>query len=78
MQGVGFRYSARHEAEKLDLAGLARNEEDESVYIEAEGDEDNLKAFLDWCKQGPWFAKVDRIKEDWSDNLKEYSSFEIS
>ncbi len=77
VQGVGFRYSAAREAEKLHLAGFARNEDDGSVYIEAEGEEGKLKTFVGWCHKGPWFAKVERLEEDWSDVLTGLSGFEV-
>ena len=45
---------------------------DGSVSIEAEGEEENLQQFVEWCKRGPKFAQVDRceVKEGGSRNLK--------
>ena len=77
VQGVFFRESARQEARKLGLGGFARNEADESVYIEAEGGEDDLKKFVDWCRQGPEMAKVGRLDIEYSSDLKFYKDFEI-
>lgn len=62
VQGVFFRISAKKEAEKLGIVGFARNESDGSVYIEAEGEEKDLDKFLDWCKEGPNLAKVDKLE----------------
>ena len=53
VQGVFYRASAVKEAERLNIKGFARNEPDDSVYIEAEGDEDALESFLSWCAKGP-------------------------
>jgi acylphosphatase len=53
VQGVGFRYSARREAQRLGICGYVMNLSDESVYIEAEGPEPNLKEFIFWCHKGP-------------------------
>lgn len=78
VQGVGFRYAAKREADKLGLTGFARNEDGGVVVIEAQGEEDALKKFLGWCHKGPWFAKVDKVEEEWSDNKKEFENFDIS
>ena len=77
VQGVFFRASARQEAERLGIKGFARNERDGSVYIEAEGDDERLKSFLEWCNQGPSRAKVERIETE-EGALKNFSKFEVN
>jgi acylphosphatase len=59
VQGVFFRASAHREAERLALAGLARNQPDGSVYLEVEGPEPALEQFLAWCHTGPDLAQVE-------------------
>ena len=61
VQGVFFRASARAEANRLELHGFVRNEEDGSVHAEAEGDRQNLDEFLSWCRKGPPHAQVDHV-----------------
>jgi acylphosphatase len=61
VQGVGFRYSALRAARSFDIRGFVRNDPDGSVYIEAEGSEINLELFLDWCRKGPGYGRVDQI-----------------
>jgi acylphosphatase len=61
VQGVFFRASARDKAEHLGVKGFVRNEEDGSVYIEAEGEEMILKEFIEWCRQGPPHASVKKV-----------------
>jgi len=73
---VTFRYSSRGKARELDLAGFARNEPDSSVYIEIEGEEENLKKFLAWCRNGPSWAKVESM-ETKEGGMKNYKDFEI-
>ena len=46
VQGVFFRYTAKEKADEFAVTGFARNEEDGSVYIEAEGEEENLDKFI--------------------------------
>ncbi len=59
VQGVFFRASARQKADDLGLPGFARNQPDGSVYIEVEGEEDDLEEFFHWCQRGPQHARVD-------------------
>jgi acylphosphatase len=58
VQGVFFRASARDKATTLRVSGFARNEDDGSVYIEAEGAMEDIDAFIAWCKKGPERAIV--------------------
>ena len=76
VQGVFFRASAKGAAEKLSIKGFAQNQPDGSVLIEAEGEEENLKQFIDWCKQGPPRAEVSNLDVQESE-LKNFDRFEI-
>ena len=58
VQGVSYRYNAQAKAHKLDLTGFVKNLHDESVYIEVEGQEENINKFIEWCYTGPRLAKV--------------------
>ncbi|WP_299441393.1 acylphosphatase [uncultured Aquimarina sp.] len=58
VQGVWYRKSTLEKALELNIKGTVKNRSDGSVYIEAEGDENQLKAFLEWCAEGPKFAEV--------------------
>ena len=62
VQGVFFRASARDQARRLGLAGVARNEPDGSVFVEVEGDEQALAEFVAWCHHGPPDARVERVE----------------
>ena len=61
VQGVFFRASAKESAEALGVSGWAKNNPDGSVEIWAEGQEENLQNFLDWCYNGSEKAKVERL-----------------
>ena len=76
VQGVFFRASARTHALALDITGIARNESDGSVYMEAEGRERNLKQFIEWCHRGPERAVVTKVEAEEAP-LKNFSSFEV-
>jgi acylphosphatase len=62
VQGVFYRASACAEAQRLGLRGFVRNEDDGSVYAEAEGEVEALERFVAWCRRGPSRARVDRVK----------------
>ena len=58
VQGVGFRYSARMQAERLGVAGWVRNRADGTVEAEVEGDAASVQAMLEWLAEGPPGARV--------------------
>ncbi len=60
VQGVGFRYSTRFEADRLGVAGWVRNRADGAVEAEIEGDEASVDAMLEWFASGPPGAVVRR------------------
>ena len=76
VQGVGFRYSARLAARGFGIRGYVRNMPDGSVYIEAEGNENNMGQFVKWCRKGPDFAYIDHIRID-DGSLENYESFDV-
>ena len=77
VQGVFFRASTKEKADELGIKGFVKNERDGSVFIEAQGEEENLNTFLYWCKQGPRLARVDRC-EITEAQPRHYTTFEIS
>lgn len=76
VQGVGFRFEAARKAKELNLVGFARNEPDRTVWIEAQGDRENLEKFLHWTRfHGPFRAKVAKVDSEFSNYLKNYQTF---
>lgn len=61
VQGVGFRWSCRTEAEARGLTGYAMNRGDGSVEIELEGREEDVRAVGAWARSGPPGAEVDEV-----------------
>lgn len=76
VQGIFFRATAKEEAEKLGIKGFARNEPDGTVYMEVEGEKDNLDKFISWCHQGPTLARVDKI-DVIEDSIKKFTGFSV-
>jgi acylphosphatase len=62
VQGVFFRANALKEAQKYGIKGFIRNETSGDVYLEAEGIDEGLGHFLEWCGHGPEHAKVERLQ----------------
>ena len=58
VQGVGFRWYAEQEAERLGVHGWIRNEPDESVAGHFEGEDAAVEAMVAWCRTGPPSARV--------------------
>jgi len=77
VQGVGFRFFALRQAQKLKLTGYVKNEKAGFVTIIAEGPEENLNELLDLCRQGPSYARVDKIEEMWDNSTGEFKEFKI-
>jgi acylphosphatase len=78
VQGVGFRFEAMRKAQDLFLVGFARNERNRTVYIEAQGERENLEKFLHWCEHhGPPLAKVTRVEAKYSNELENFQIFRV-
>jgi acylphosphatase len=61
VQGVSFRWEAQQRAERLGLTGWVRNEPDGSVAAHLEGPVSAVESMVDWCRQGPSYARVERV-----------------
>jgi len=77
VHGVGFRFSCMEAAYKYQVKGFVKNKSDGSVYIEAEGNQELLDEFKEWCKKGPVWARVVDFEES-DGEIKNYSTFEIA
>lgn len=58
VQGVGFRYWTRAEADRLGVTGWVRNRLDGTVEAEIEGAESAVTALETWLSHGPSMASV--------------------
>lgn len=67
VQGVGYRAFAKRKAEELGLSGYAENLPDGRVEVVAEGEEDDLKLFIEFLKRGPRLARVEAVDVTWSE-----------
>jgi acylphosphatase len=65
VQGVGFRYETRDRARSRGAAGWVRNLPDGSVEAVFEGEDDAVESMVEWCRRGPWGARVDDVDVSW-------------
>lgn len=78
VQGVGFRYTTQHEAQRLGLVGYARNLDDGSVEVVACGEAENVNKLIEWIKAGgPRSARVDKVLTESHQPDKAWSDFGI-
>lgn len=76
VQGVFFRQNAQEKARSLGIKGEVKNMPDDSVHISATGTAEQLDKLIDWCRQGPARAKVEKVSI--SDiPLQSFSGFNI-
>ena len=77
VQGVWFRDSTQEEAIKLKVTGWVKNIPGGTVYLEAEGEENNLKSLERWLHTGSPHSRVDRVDLQWIMPTKTYSTFTV-
>lgn len=68
VQGVGFRYSTRRQAEQLGLVGSATNRPDGSVLVVAAGPSSSVKQLLKWLHSGNTPGRVDHVEASMDDD----------
>ncbi len=77
VQEVWFRDSTRTQANNLGVHGWVKNRFDGNVEVLAEGPENGVEKLIEWCHEGPSYARVDRVeatREEWQG---EFDTFDI-
>ncbi|CAN5587763.1 acylphosphatase [soil metagenome] len=77
VQGVGFRYFVRTEAQRLGLTGHVSNERDGSVAVVAEGPPGLLDLLEERLHDGPPGADVQEVRSTRIDAAGNSRRFEI-
>lgn len=79
VQGVGFRYMTKLVADQIGVAGIVRNEDDGSVYIEAVGPYEKIEEFIKAIERSPSpSGRVDACNVEEDDSIENYVSFRIT
>ncbi len=77
VQGVFYRASTRDAALRFKVNGYVRNMPDGSVEAVFQGSKASVEQILEWCKEGPAGAMVDKITQlDIETNLN-FADFEV-
>jgi len=78
VQGVGFRHSTRRLATGYEVTGEVRNLPDGRVELLAEGEEEELRAFLIGIAESHLAGHIRRQEEGWAEPLPPgFKSFQI-
>jgi acylphosphatase len=77
VQGVFFRSETRLEAKRHGVNGWIRNLPDDRVEAVFEGEQENVKKLVEFCKLGPPGARVTDVEVAWEQYTGEFEDFEI-
>jgi len=77
VQMVGYRAFAAERASSLRITGWVRNNPDGQVEIRAEGEELDLRTFLDCLRQGPRAARVTEVQVAWAPPEGKFAHFMV-
>ncbi|MCD6408691.1 acylphosphatase [bacterium] len=78
VQGVGFRWYTERIALSCGITGWVKNLPDGRVEIVAEGEEENLKRFVDDLKKGYLGKNIREIEKIEEEYKGEFNSFTIT
>ncbi len=77
VQGVFFRSETKHKADRYDVKGWVRNLPDGRVEAVFEGEEEAVKALIEFCKRGPSGARVTNVDLRWEKFTGEFDAFRV-
>ena len=77
VQGVFFRSETKHRADRHDLTGWVRNLPDGRVEAVFEGEKEAVQTLIEFCKHGPFGAKVTNFELTWENYTGEFDRFKI-
>lgn len=77
VQGVGYRYFVKNNAQKLGLTGWVRNAEDGGVEAVFQGEEKVIEEMIAVCKKGPFLSVVKQVGFEWEEGEETFTQFDI-
>ena len=77
VQGVFFRQETKRRADSLNVKGWVQNRDDGNVEAVFEGEEPDVQALIEFCRNGPPRALVTSVKVEWEKYMAEFHVFKI-
>jgi acylphosphatase len=77
VQGVFFRSQTKNKADINNVKGWIRNLPDGRVEAVLEGEKDAVQKLVEFCKQGPFGARVAKIDTEWEPYSGLFENFRI-
>lgn len=78
VQGVGFRFYAKHKALEAGVCGWVKNLPDGRVEIVAEGDGTDIESFLNSLSAGQLGRHIEKMQKERETYTGNFSHFSIS
>jgi len=75
VQGVFFRSETKRKADNHGVKGWVRNSPDGRVEAVFEGEEEAVKALIEFCRRGPSGARVTNVDLTWENYTGEFGGF---
>jgi acylphosphatase len=76
VQRVSYRFCTHAQALKCNLTGYVKNLHNGDVFIEAEGQEDDINKLIEWCYVGSPLSNVKEVIAE-EDDVKNFETFEV-
>ena len=78
VQGIFFRQNTKQKAESHGVTGWVRNLPDGRVEAIFEGEEEDVKALVDFCRKGPRGAVITNVDVTFERFAGEFRNFKVT
>ncbi|MEI6852377.1 MAG: acylphosphatase [Bacteroidota bacterium] len=76
VQKIGYRFLSMQAAVKFGIHGFIMPLDKDKLYIEAEGPEEKIELFKEWCHKGPYPHNISQVSIE-KGEMKNFTSYEI-
>jgi acylphosphatase len=77
VQGVFFRIETLNVAKRKNVFGWVRNNSDGTVEATFEGAKEDVEKLVEFCRNGPFGARVTKVKVQWEKYTGKFKDFKI-
>ena len=78
VQGVFFRVETQRAAQRYGVNGWVRKKRDGTVESVIEAERQKVASMLDWCREGPPRAVVNKVDVEWEKYIGEMVDFRVT